>query len=588
LGVAVLLAGGAFAEPFRPLLHVTGPEARPWELLPELSVCRDAIPVFYVPRNLPQRITKFAKDPEYPSRYVRKLTDAERRTTPYGIEDIVPALAEGYATEYVASGKPFLIDECASRPPFFLRDDGCPLADRDRYRRWKAAHPGFMGFLTLQEFDSDSNYFTRFYDQLPNDGIREELHRDFVRPAERGLVHRLKWLDVCRTRVRDLLFGEQEFTPMTSMNMGFLQAFASRGATRLFYEATSQHIGAWNAASAFVRGAARQWRIPFGWYAAQYYEGYRRDGTFVAGDTAWEPTKDRAPDRGESRSLHRRQHFFGWLSGAAWIQMESWLTLYCRREGERICASDYARDFDEIYALSKRIDRGEPLTPLAILTPLAEPCDARYDNSKLLDAESQTAIFSMLVPIRGDSGAALPDRRKGEQGCLYNSEFGAIFDVLCPDSGQPTADFIRALSRYKLVLLAGDKFDSERFDRQALADFEANGGTVCRYPSPGLDNPEKLRAKLSAWQAANLPIKVEGDIQWGINRNREGYLVYLINNRGVVKFSDEPETFDRSRTAGVSVTSVATGVRFETSVAPGGVVLLAVGDQIRELYRAEH
>lgn len=38
-----------------------------------------------------------------------------------------------------------------------------------------------------------------------------------------------------------------------------------------------------------------------------------------------------------------------------------------------------------------------------------------------------------------------------------------------------------------------------------------------------------------------LPFRVKGDIQYGINRTKDGWLVYLINNAGVVKYAEKPE-----------------------------------------------
>ena len=50
-----------------------------------------------------------------------------------------------------------------------------------------------------------------------------------------------------------------------------------------------------------------------------------------------------------------------------------------------------------------------------------------------------------------------------------------------------------------------------------------------------------------------LPIEVEGDILYGLNKTRDGWLVYLINNKGITKFIDTPPTFDQKQTAEVTV-----------------------------------
>ena len=51
-------------------------------------------------------------------------------------------------------------------------------------------------------------------------------------------------------------------------------------------------------------------------------------------------------------------------------------------------------------------------------------------------------------------------------------------------------------------------------------------------------------------------------------------MVYLINNKGVVKFCDEPEEFDMSRTARVAVTMKATGETRTVEIKPGDFKLL--------------
>ena len=35
-----------------------------------------------------------------------------------------------------------------------------------------------------------------------------------------------------------------------------------------------------------------------------------------------------------------------------------------------------------------------------------------------------------------------------------------------------------------------------------------------------------------------LPVKVEGDIQYGMNKAAGGWWLYLFNNKGVTKFAD--------------------------------------------------
>jgi hypothetical protein len=50
-----------------------------------------------------------------------------------------------------------------------------------------------------------------------------------------------------------------------------------------------------------------------------------------------------------------------------------------------------------------------------------------------------------------------------------------------------------------------------------------------------------------------LPIAVQGDVEYGLNRVPDGWWVYLINNRGVTKYTSTPEEFDPAQTAKVTL-----------------------------------
>lgn len=66
-----------------------------------------------------------------------------------------------------------------------------------------------------------------------------------------------------------------------------------------------------------------------------------------------------------------------------------------------------------------------------------------------------------------------------------------------------------------------------------------------------------------------MPVTVTGDIQWGVNRTKKGWLVWLLNNRGVTHFAGEDEILDPGAASRVTVTEKATG-RTETVVVGAG------------------
>ncbi len=110
-----------------------------------------------------------------------------------------------------------------------------------------------------------------------------------------------------------------------------------------------------------------------------------------------------------------------------------------------------------------------------------------------------------------------------------------------------------------------------------------------------MTNPKSLETKfqkrlplidklLRRFSAETLPVKVEGDIQSGLNKTKNGWLLYLINNKGIRKFSDAPgEVIEplETRTVqvsfpGVKVKRVAELLSDEMLIPADGTVTLDV------------
>lgn len=73
---------------------------------------------------------------------------------------------------------------------------------------------------------------------------------------------------------------------------------------------------------------------------------------------------------------------------------------------------------------------------------------------------------------------------------------------------------------------------------------------------PAAISDERLRAIAGEF----LPIEVTGDsVQYQINRTARGWVVELINNRGVTKFPDRPALVDAGAVARVKLTSRRNG-----------------------------
>jgi hypothetical protein len=50
-----------------------------------------------------------------------------------------------------------------------------------------------------------------------------------------------------------------------------------------------------------------------------------------------------------------------------------------------------------------------------------------------------------------------------------------------------------------------------------------------------------------------MPFEVNGDIEYGLSKVDDGWWLYLINNQGVIKFTNKEQSIDMSKTAKVRV-----------------------------------
>jgi hypothetical protein len=50
-----------------------------------------------------------------------------------------------------------------------------------------------------------------------------------------------------------------------------------------------------------------------------------------------------------------------------------------------------------------------------------------------------------------------------------------------------------------------------------------------------------------------IPIKVSGDIHYGLNKTKTGWWIYLLNNKGVYRLYGDPEKLDPKRAAEVTI-----------------------------------
>ena len=633
----------------------------------------------------------WTKDPETGKRiYITRVPEEKRLIGSYTLRQ----LFEPDYGDYLYSGdwksrtlwnpregSPFIIELCDTRPSFVI-DPAC-RPDTADFEAWLKAHPNFLGFSAMGEIDSEvSNYIgvmkgrSKTYAPLPDD-MRDDLLPRFPLPKDR-----YGYLDLYR-RSYDLQkafhFGKDLFWPLYCNNHTLAHINASMGAVGLQNEISSSQGAPWTWSGAYTRGASRQWGIPFAWYCATYSRSFRRNAgpkdKPVTGDNKWPRngkfSKKRPAYMGASLSLTARQKYYGWLIGAAMIQDEPWAMLSSATTNGVPCPSSYAKVFNDVFVRSQKMDRGAPYTPVALLTPLAEAVSrGGYVNAEM-DAEGWSrddlnlpAYFFTLQPVHETSGKypmLMDRRRQGDEGCLFNSKFGEIWDVLVADAKQPAGKFAAALRHYPAAFLLGT-YRAGELNVDALKDYVTGGGTLflsCDYVEEGLvpaalsgvsfakgrttsgaslldekgraveklagayvlhagkpssgtraflkdekgnavayvrqlgkgrvvttachrSMPEVFRTQkhrfndetyqelrrsiiadeaelglirhlLDRVQSETIPVRVDGDIQWGLGRTKDGWFLWLINNKGIAKFAGEPEDVDPSKTAEVTV-----------------------------------
>ena len=584
------------------------------------------------------------------------------------------------------------------RPLFFL--SGEYDLDLESYRKWKAAHPSFVGFSGFSEFDGELG--SMFNHVLPKvKGHTPDIYRRItdLYPPPKDVRELNDYCYRLGENISKFYFGETNLQALVSNSPH--RFFTAARATSLFhleYEAAMGSCsGPFRQAGVYMRGCGRQYDIPYGWYIATWMSNCpTRDGKNEPGDLQWpygkKGTRTRekfVPYHGAPRSLLKRSNFYGLMIGSCSTAMEKLTDFFIEQPTPEspMKPSFYMLDFNEAFEINKRIDRGYTYAPLALLGSLDEPYNRSQHTPSFKDRFSLLAFFNTLVPLhvkKYENRFMAHNRDEGDVGCMWNSEFGEIVDGLIPDADQSPERFAKVLSDYPAAILCG-WFNREHFDRASVESYVKGGGTlycdsdkldqgllsaamtgvsfaddttpatnemkvkgegeqwrkafcfdepyVYRKGTPTTAKPYLVDANggVIAWanvygkgrvitfavdrllpaalnakridyeqeafsitsskrtfplyqyvlrevQENHLPVRVEGDIQWGVNfvegKREEGtgnrWLVWLINNKGVRKFAGEPEELDQKAASTVKVTDKATGKVYEKTIAPGG------------------
>ena len=448
--------------------------------------------------------------------------------------------------------------------------------DRGQYAEWKAAHTNFFSFRMLSEWGVDLTHLKQRAGRIADPARRDEFLREWCAPvpdryAQMDLAHR--YVD----RLVDLHYGDRDaFTAMHSF-FALGHVAAAWGAKALMVETTNttgpkmDKEYRWAVQGMFTRGAARQFGVPWGWYVAVYFNGPRRDGSWMNNSTPSYSVRSatKFPEAGVSASLFSRVCHYAYLNGANAVEVESWPShLLMRGDDGRDVLSPRGKLFSAYHDFTRRHPgRGVPHTPVAVLVPFAQGYPATGGKSwaafdyKPGDYALDAVFFTLQ---RGfDRPAAM---RRGVEANLHNSPYPVMCDVLCPDSPQDPEAFFSVLTNYPVAILAGEYRD--RSFEPIISRYEAAGGRLLRItpdmlPPFGGDLPadvfsgRRMFPKLDSFFAdvrdRFFPIKVQGDVLWGLNKTEGGWWVWCLNNNGVTKFADAFEEVDESAASRIRV-----------------------------------
>jgi len=467
---------------------------RPWEemvgKLGNLPLFKEAAVICTGQERL--GVNRSRRAPAFSRQYAEPVPIAERRTTPYALTNF---FRKSSTFDNLFNGPglpetPVFVALREDRPAHCL-EASYPLADTNGYVRWCAKRPNYLGVRTLGEYDNDSKIYADA--RIENPETRANLHAAFppLPPQTQPFARRRAWRAWAKTafeRERAFHFGERRLWPLMCASPGLAHIWAAQGVPGFVYEATMQCATVGPIVTPFVRGAARQFSLPFTWYMANYNNAFTRAGEYgpgandMRGPKAYRshPELGPRPYRGASRSFLARLAAWGWLNGATFFENEGWQGFHIDdRDGGDWKPSFYARDLDDLYALSKTVDRGTVYAPIALLVPMLERFE--YNGNTMnaaVDPWAQTAFYYTLQPVRSEDILFREMRRRGVEGYFFPSPIGSVWDVLVPDSGQPTDAFAKALSGYRCAILVSKGFERGTVDQRALEAFVRDGGTL--------------------------------------------------------------------------------------------------------------
>lgn len=338
--------------------------------------------------------------------------------------------------------------------------------------------------------------------------------------------------------------------------------------------------------TAFVRGAGRQYGLPWGIDFSMWHGGYMYNPN---GYESWNKTSiigstKTNEDSGHSLSLLERSLVMGYMGGANSVVAEAGGAMSLKNENGQLSLTDYGKTLQKVYQFTEKVDSGIAYTPIGIVLDYYHGSYAGITKTLSINDEKEKsfAIFDyddgdkmtkqLMEKIWGEaawvSGTDRTDKK--EVGSLVNnSVYGDSFDILLQNAS------LEVLKSYPALVLSGNITLTDA-QKQSYKQYVNDGGVLIlntvytsqfgvfdetmpygdgqvivygnsAYDLTGIDSI--LQEQIAKFQ----PVSVSGDIQYMTSMKDDVVYVTLINNDGVTKEGNKAVTIDSTKQSSVTI-----------------------------------
>lgn len=408
----------------------------------------------------------------------------------------------------------------------------------------------------------------------------ESRGQEFIKPPEnRGYDPLPKSRRECYDQLREYFLWHRQTKGGRLISVtghSHYEAYAAEWGASVVGLEVGENIGFTQSKFAFARGASRQWNVPWSVQVSPWFGNAvtTRGPLNTSGETAT------GLDAGHSLSLYLRLWRHAWFAGAAMVTPENSSAIFFEEAKAPWKLTAHGEAAAKAFQFMREHDRGIPYTPLLVVLDHLAGYAAYHERTwgVLPRTPGDQEVFDLLERQLYFSSVRLPvpgNPANPEAGYLHPTSHGELADVML--STVPGA----IMRRYPVVLLAGEMEFSQFFVHELVTAAEGGSlillhprhvealgaGPLARLKSAGRvevveewTNPVTRRpAAISAARLGQIerelqPIGVVGDtIQYQINRNRNGWVIELINNDGVVKEGRKPAVVHPSVVARVTL-----------------------------------